>query len=131
MRRTKLDTEEPNIPLTWNAEGKLVPLDHVERARQKEISQNLATQNQPLPEPRMLSFKESMKLVALDIAHMMDLLVKPPEHLPIVVSAPVPLLVLGAAVFLIKVAWIVAVPALILGIAFRMWVFYGIERKAR
>ncbi len=59
---------------------------------------------------------------------MIDLVFKPPDHLPIAIAAQPPLLALILLVFLLRVAWLVVVPVILLIVAFRFWVWLTIEK---
>lgn len=119
---------ESVTPMTWNSEGKLVVLDESERARQRAIGDDLAAKNPPLKENRMLSGRETLNLMLLDVAHMLDSIVRPPDYLPLVVAAQPPLIALFVTIFLLRMAWMVFVPVLLMVIAFRLWVWYRIEK---
>jgi hypothetical protein len=123
--------EEPLTPMTWNAEGKLVPLDERERARLRAESVAHAASNPPLPENRVLTFRETLDLLLLDIAHMIDSVFRPPENVPIFVAAQPPAIALILLVFLLRFAWFLLVPIVVAIILFRLWVWLAIEKKPR
>lgn len=123
--------EEPLTPMTWNAEGKLVPLDDGERARLRAESVAHAASNPQLPDNRVLSFRETLDLLLLDIAHMIDSVFRPPENVPIFVAAQPPAIALILLVFLLRFAWFLLVPIVVAIILFRLWVWLAIEKKPR
>lgn len=128
MLTSDLKPEERISPLTWNSLGKLVPLTEAELARQLAKAREAALENPPLPENRILSFRESLNLLLLDIAHMIDAVFKPPDHLPVVIAVQPPLIALVASVLILRMAWMVFVPLALLIIGFRLWVWFSIEK---
>lgn len=122
-------TEQPVTPMTWNSEGKLVPLDDGERARLRAESQAHAALNPALPENRVLTFGETLNLILLDIAHFIDSVFLPPDNLPIFVAAQPPAIALLLFLFLLRFAWFVLVPLILFIALFRLWVWYRIERR--
>lgn len=124
-------TEEPLTPMTWNAEGKLVPLDDVERARLRVESLAHAATNPQIPDNRVLTFRETLNLLLLDIAHLIDSIFRPPENVPIFVAAQPPAIAFILLIFLLRFAWFLIVPIVLAVAMFRFWVWMTIERKPR
>lgn len=117
--------------MTWNAEGKLVPLDDVERARLRAESLAHAATNPQIPDNRVLTFRETLNLLLLDIAHLIDSIFRPPENVPIFVAAQPPAIAFILLIFLLRFAWFLIVPIVLAVAMFRFWVWMTIERKPR
>lgn len=117
--------------MTWNAQGKLVPLDETERARLLAESVANEASNPQLPDNRVLTFRATLDLLLLDIAHMIDSVFRPPENVPIFVAAQPPAIALIFLVFLLRFAWFLLVPIVVAVALFRLWVWLAIEKKPR
>lgn len=113
--------------MTWNEAGKLVPLSESEQARLLDDAAKRALANPCLPENPVLSVRETLNLVFLDIAHMIDRIFRPPDHVSITVAVQPPILALILFVFLLRAAWVAIIPLVFLIVGFRIWVWLAIE----
>lgn len=108
--------------MAWDENGRLVPLDNVQLQRQLDIASELAKGYTVLPENRVLSVWESLRLLLADVAHVLDELILPQD-------GPMPGFLWMSIGILATVAWPVVVPLLVMTAAFRLWVWLVIERN--
>jgi hypothetical protein len=127
----KVADQDKYQPMAWDENGKLVPMDEAQLRRQLTLACEAARANPPLPENPTLTFRETLDLLLLDIAHILDCLFFPRhESLPLVVTVQPPIFVFLLLAYLTPNFWPILLPIAVIVGGFRIWVWAAIERRS-
>lgn len=120
--------EEERGPVTWDEQGRMVPLDQAQSERLRRAAEEVAAGQPKLADSRIMTHKEYFYARCLELARGLDAIVKPGEgYWESVVFA------LGGILLIfflrISVYWPVLAGIVFVIAAFRLWVRLVVQRK--